>query len=267
MITSFRHDKARIRKRRQFLVAVFIALGLVFLARGPLSNLLGGSLHKIGQPFWSMKMSVTEQSGGLFALFQSKLILAEKNKELEATLDLVAVEAYSRELLRAENEALKAVLGRYPESRLGLARVLASPSVSPYDTLVIDAGENHGVIDGMDVFVDGDFKIGTVTKVFRQSAVVSLFSSPGTELEVTIGSSSIPSVAHGSGGGNFRVMLPAGADVFVGDIVEIPALSPEYAGVVDAIDRQQGSSLKTVFIKLPINLYTLKWVYLAYPSP
>jgi cell shape-determining protein MreC len=256
-----------VRKRRQFIIALFILAVLVFLARGPLGGVLGGGLHIIGRPFWSAKTSITEHTGGLFALFRSKAALAEKNKELEAALDLVAAEAYSREHLRAENEALKTALGRDPESQLGLARVLASPGVSSYDTLVIDAGEEHGISEGMDVFVDGDFTIGTITRVFRRSAVVTLFSSPGAELEVNIGTSSIPTVAHGAGGGNFRVTLPEGAHIVVGDIVEIPALSPEYIGVVDAIDRPQGSSLQTIFVKLPFNLFTLKWVYVAYPKP
>jgi len=266
MITSFRHDKARIRKRRQFLVALFVLSVLVFLARGPLSGILGGGLHVVGRPFWNMKASIIEHSGGLFALLRSKAALAEKNKELEATLEIVAMEAYSREHLRAENEELKAILGRNPEYQLGIARVLASPSVSPYDTLVIDAGEEQGMSEGMDVFTDGDFKIGTITRVFQRSAVVTLFSSPNIELEVNIGTSSIPTTAHGAGGGNFRVTLPEGVPVHVGDIVEIPALSPEYIGVVDAVDRPPSSSLQTIFVKLPFNLFTLKWVYVAYPK-
>ncbi len=266
MITSFRHDKARVRKRRQFITAFLFFAVLVFLARGPLSGVLGGALHIIGRPFWSAKMNIAEHSGGLFSLFRSKAILVEENKKLESALDLVATEAHSREYLRAENAELKAVLGRDSESQLGLARVLASPGVSSYDTLVIDTGEEHGVIEGMDVFVDGDFKIGTITSVFRRSAVVTLFSSPGTELEVNIGTSSIPTIAHGAGGGNFRVTLPEGATIVLGDIVELPALSPEYVGVVDAIDRPTGSSLQTIFVKLPFNLFTLKWVYVAYPK-
>lgn len=267
MITSFRHDKARIRKRRQFFVALVILVALVFLARGPLSDVFGRGLHAIGRPLWDMKNGVTEKSAGLFSVFYSKSALMEKNKELEDTLDRVALEAYSRERLRAENEELKAALGRKPESHLVLARVLAAPSASPYDTLVIDTGSDHGVVEGMDVFSGGDFKIGTVTKVFHRSAVVTLFSSLNTELEVSIGTSSIPSVAHGAGGGNLRVTLPEGIPVSRGDIVEIPALSPEYAGVVDAIDHPAASSLQTIFIKLPFNLFTLKWVYVSYPNP
>jgi cell shape-determining protein MreC len=117
----------------------------------------------------------------------------------------------------------------------------------------------------MEVFGDGDFKIGEVTRVFARSAVVSLYSTPDTELSVMIGSSSVPAIIRGSGGGNFRATLPKGAEVAVGDAVEIPALAQEYVGVIDAIVRPEGTSLQTVFIKLPFNLFTQKWVYLAKP--
>jgi cell shape-determining protein MreC len=117
----------------------------------------------------------------------------------------------------------------------------------------------------MEVFGDGDFKIGEVTRVFARSAVVSLFSTPDTELSVSIGTSSVPAIARGAGGGNYRVTLPKSAEVNIGDAVEIPALAPTFAGVVDAIDRPEGSSLQTIFIKLPFNLFTIRWVYLAAP--
>lgn len=265
MITSFRHDKARANKRRQVLGAVFVIAVIMFLARGPLSGPLGGVLHAIGRPFWSIEGSARDQIGGMSALLHSKSALHAENQKLQSALDLAAADAYSRELLRTENEALKAKLGRSPEFTITLARVLVSPSTSPYDTLIIDAGADHGVTPHMDVFGDGDFVIGSVTRVFARSAVVALYSTPDTELSVTIGSSSLPVIAHGAGGGNFRATLPKGAEVSVGDVVAIPALASEFIGVVDAIDRPSGSSLQTIFIKLPFNLFTQKWVYLAHP--
>jgi cell shape-determining protein MreC len=267
MITSFRHDKARVQKRRQLLVALAVLTLTIFLARGPLSASLGGVLHVVGRPFWNAKEGIIHSVGEVSLLFRSKSSLQEENKKLQDSLDLVAAEAYSRELLRAENEALKTKLGRSPEFALTLARVLVSPEISPYDTLIIDAGSDHGVLLHTEVFGDGDFKIGEVTRVFARSAVVSLYSTPDAELAVNIGSSSLPAIARGAGGGNFRATLPKGAEVVVGDAVLIPALAPEYAGVVGAIERPDGSSLQTVFIQLPFNLFTLKWVYLAQPVP
>ena len=265
MITSFRHDNARRHKRRQFFGALAVFLLTIFFARGPLEGPLAGVLHAIGRPLWSLEGSAMDHFGGVTALFRSKYSLEEENKKLQDSLDLVAAEAYSRELLRTENEALKTKLGRSPEFTLTLARVLVAPPLSPYDTFVIDAGADHGIVPHMEVFGDGDFKIGEVTRVFARSAVVSLSSTSDTELSVIIGSSSLPVIARGTGGGNFRATLPKGAQVAVGDAVEIPALAPEYVGVVDALLRPEGSSLQTVFIKLPLNLFTLKWVYLALP--
>lgn len=265
MITSFRHDKARTLKRRQLLVALAILMFAVFLVRGPLSNFLGGLLHTLGRPFWGIKISIEDHIGSTVSLFRAKSSLEKENTLLRESLDLVAAEAYSRERLQSENEALKAKFNRNPESNLILARVLASPGVSPYDTLIIDAGTNESLSPGMEVFADGDFKIGEVTRVFRRSAVVTLYSSSDNELIGTLGPDALPVSLHGMGGGNFRVVLPRGVSVLVGDVVDIPALLPGYVGVVDAIERSEGSSLQAIFIKLPFNIFTLKWVYVALP--
>ena len=144
--------------------------------------------------------------------------------------------------------------------------VLATPGRSSFDTLIIDAGDVDGVFVGMRVFTDGDFVIGEVSIVFHHSAVVTLYSTPGTELSVTVGTSSIPAISYGQGGGNFLVTLPKGVPVHAGDMVDIPALAPEYAGVVDAVERPKGSSLQNIYLKWPANMNDLKWVYLARPS-
>ena len=76
---------------------------------------------------------------------------------------------------------------------------------------------------------------------------------------------SIPAVAHGIGNGNFRIILPKGVDVFENDLVNIPALAPEYLAKVISIERPVGSSLEALYLQLPFNITQLKWVYIAHP--
>ncbi len=266
MITSFRHDKRRVEKRRKLIATFLILAVIIFLVRGPLENVFSVVFQTIGRPFWVFKNYLGNKEENMFVLFQSKASLAEENALLRQSIDQMSLESYSEESLRAENETLKTALGRKPESTLTLARVLATPPVSPYDTLVVDGGADHGIFPGMDAFVSGDFKVGTVTRVFKRSSIITLYSSPDTELDVRIGSSSIPALAHGAGGGNLEIMLPKGVAVAKGDLVEIPALAPQYAGVIEGVIAPEGTSLQTVFTKLPFNLYELQWVYLAIPA-
>ncbi len=266
MITSFRHDNERKLKRRKILGAVFFFAVLIFLVRGPLTNSLSGVLVEIGRPFWSVEEGARGTLADVVALFSSKLALQKENAQLKETIDSIAVEALSRDRLRDENTELKAELGRDPESTLILGRVLASPAVSPYDTLIIDAGTDHGVTIGMDAYTDGDFVIGRVTRTWKRSALVTLVSSPDNEFSVVVGSSSIPTLAHGMGGGNIRIVLPRGSSASIGDLADIPQLANSYVGVVATIDQPEGSSLETLFLRLPFNINQIRWVYLAVPQ-
>ncbi len=266
MITSFRHDNERKGKRRKILGALLLLTLLIFLVRGPLANSLGGLFATIGRPFWAVEDEIKTEFEHVQNVLTSKETLAKENVQLRADLDHVAIEAYSRERLQDENDELKAKLGRDPEMNFILVRVLTSPASSPYDTLIIDAGEDVGAKTGMDVYADGDFIIGKLSRTWKRGSIVTLASSPENELNVTVGSSSIPAVAHGVGGGNLRIVLPRGSLVSVGDLVDIPALGRGYAGVVSAIDQPEGTSLEALFLKLPFNMSQVRWVYLAIPK-
>lgn len=266
MITSSRHDKERkdLRKKR---LGIFLgAVLLILIFRSPVEGFLSGIFQYIARPMWVVKNTTGDFFSQYVYIFQSKNLLYEENARLKNSLDLVALEAYSREQLRKENEELKLMFARQTGRTLLLARVLANPGRAPYDTFVIDAGESDGLREGMKVFVDGDFVIGEISRIFNKSAVVTLYSSDGSELPVTIekmGTSSIPTIGYGIGGGSFRSILPKGAEVAVGDTVIIPSIAPQYLGTIDAVVRADGSSLQEVYFKLPINIYALKYVYIA----
>lgn len=266
MITSFRHDEQKKKKRRRVLGVVLLITLLLLSLRGPVANTLGGFFAVIGRPFWSVRDGAVSIYGEFTATISSKITLEAENAHLRDVLDEVALDAYSRQQLREENEDLKAMLGRKSEYDFTLARILSAPPVSPYDTLLIDAGTDQGVFIGMQALSQGDFKVGEVTRVWGRTALVSLYSTPNTQLSVTVGSSSIPAVAWGLGGGNLRIILPRGVSVKVGDMANIPALAPEYAGTVDAIDRPEGSSLEAIYVRLPFDVDKEKWLYLATPK-
>lgn len=274
MITSFRHDNEK-KIRRNKMLGVFLVLILfILIFRTPVEEKFAGVFHFIARPFFGAANSVTDSLSSTRAYFSSKRSLLEENARLQDALDMVSAESYSREVLRSENESLKSVLGRHSDRPLLLARVLASPGRAPYDTLIIDAGKNLGVSVGTPVLVDGDFAVGEVTQVFAESAIVTLYSSSGNELPVTIGSSSIPTIAYGVGGGNFRIVLPRGVPIVEGDVIEIPTLAPLFAGVVDAVNKQGSGSLQEIYFKWPMNVHTLRFVYLldhsapsAVPAP
>jgi cell shape-determining protein MreC len=237
----------------------------VILARGPLENVIGNSLHVLFGPIWRVTTELGDGVGNVTSSLRSKTSLVEENSRLSEALDLVAIESYSRARLLEENIELKKKLGRDPESELLLAKVLATPGVSPYDTMVVDAGSSHGVFVGMRAYGEGDFIIGEVTRVMEGSSVITLYSSAGYEHHVFIGSSSTPAIAEGMGGGSFRVTLPRGNVVSIGDLVEIPGLFASYLGVVRGLDLPEGSSFTYAYFSWPFSVYEMRNVYLSVP--
>ncbi len=266
MITSSRHDNERKAKRKKILGIILGGVFLVLIFHSPVEGVLSNIFQFISRPFFVIENNTREKISAYSYLLSSKNSLLEENKRLKDALDLVAIEAYSREALRKENDELKLMLGRHTGRTILLARVLANPGRAPYDTLIIDAGSADGLALNMRVFVGGDFVIGEVTRLFAHSAMVTLYSSDGNELPVTIqktGTSSVPTIGYGIGGGNFRSILPKGLNIIPGDLVDVPAIATQYAGVVNGVKKSEGSSLQEIYFKLPLNIYTLRYVYIA----
>jgi cell shape-determining protein MreC len=265
MIVSFRHDKNRLSRRRKVFAVLFLFALALFLFRDILAERFGGVLARIGGPIWTMEEGILGMLVDLRTITSDKILLEDENQRLRAALALSAVHTISNTTLRAENIELKRALGRASDNSLLLARVLSRPDASPYDTLLIDVGEHNGVVIGMHVLSEGDLLIGEVVRVWKESALVQLYSAPGSSVPVELGSSSTPAIAHGSGGGVFRITVPKGMSVPVGAPVRFPDISPLYLGVVEGVLRSEESSLQTLFVRLPFGLFDGKFVYVRVP--
>ncbi len=157
---------------------------------------------------------------------------------------------------------MKNMLGRKTtKANLVLAAVLEKPFLSPYDTLIVDAGSADGIARGDKVLADdASTYIGYISDVFDNQSKITLYSSPGEKVEVLIGTNSVLKEALGAGSGNFTVEMPREADVKEGDSIVIPSISPNVFGVVEKINFKEADSFQTVLFKNPINIAELKWV-------
>ena len=155
----------------------------------------------------------------------------------------------------------RSLLGRSSttEERI-LAYVLAAPNFAPYDTLVLDVGEDTGVFSGARVMTDGGFIIGVITEVLPTRAVAQLYSSPGLTRDVAVGSARIPAVAHGVGGGNYRIELPKNTDIAEGDEVHLLGGVEEFLGVVERVIVDDKTGITTLYLRLPVNMSELRSV-------
>lgn len=118
-----------------------------------------------------------------------------------------------------------------------------------YSTILISKGFTDGVEEGMIVYTRGYQPVGTVTQVYRSTALVSLFSASGNKVNGFTDVNKITLSLVGEGGGNFIAQIPKEMNVTIGDSI---FLSQDPAMNVGSVVDIQGSPqdfFKTVYIR------------------
>ncbi|MBI4120691.1 MAG: rod shape-determining protein MreC [Parcubacteria group bacterium] len=248
---------------RNFFISI---IGLIVLL-GAFSTLsffeeqFSRAVHALTSPLWKGQSALAGKVGDILSAVESKHSLRKENTRLLDEMNRLKAEMLSLALLKKENDELRGHLGvERREQDVTLAFVLVRPNRSPYDTLLIDKGEEDGLKIGSLVSAPGGVAIGTVTSVSRQTAKVVLFSSPGEKSVVEIGASTLRVDATGQGGGNFEAKLPRGIEVHKGDLVSLIRGKRIILGVVEAIQAKPADSFQILLFKLPVNIYELEWV-------
>lgn len=255
-----RHNRFNVRTAAPvILVLVVLATGVAFMATDtPVPG--SGIAVSITRPVTELSATVTASAGTFFELLNSKRALVEEKRALERQLAARARKDELIALLERENKELKERLGRSTGDDIVLGVVLSRPNVSLYDTLVIDVGSADGVAVDDVVRAEGGVVIGTVARTTTHTAVVSLFSTPGRETDVQIGTAGTTATARGQGGGTFAVELPKSVAVAEGDPVVLPSITPTIFGVVEAIIERPADPIRTILFSLPVNMHELRHV-------
>ena len=231
-------------------------------------------LIAIVQPHW-LDVLFLQASGGMFAVraelvqgadgvqarLMSKQDLAEENQMLHDENARLAVRAALYDEVIAERDRIFQRFGRDPMMTGVLARIIAAPSRSPYDVILIDAGADDGIAEGDEAWFDTTLMLGTVESVSSHAARVRLFSSPSIETPVIVGTSTEALfTAVGFGGGAFEVSIPKDIPVMVGDALMLPSEGHGTLGFVREVVAHDADSFQTVRAILPINLFETREV-------
>lgn len=196
-------------------------------------------------------------------------VTAGELERFKAELASSTILALDRQLLYEENQHLKLRLGRTPENtRSILAAVLLRPPGTPYDTLMLDVGRQDGVAVGDLVFAGGSVVVGTISEVYAGASRATLFSAPGKTHNALIFAEggSIPVSLEGQGAGSFIGRIPQGMPVAAGQAVIFPNINPVLVASVSYIESREGESFQTVYMALPVNPFTLRFVEVRKPQ-
>lgn len=230
--------------------AVIAALGIILcLAVAALLRPQAGNLFwKLAAPVLALRNSVSNTDAS----------------QLRAELASTSAALADRNAVYVENVQLKQLLGRTPGNHTTLGAILQRPPGIPYDTLVIDIGKNGGVTPGALVFAGGSSVIGTVSDVYDTTSRVVLFSAPGESYQASLVGGT-PISLTGQGAGSMSGEVPSGTPVSAGEAVTLPGIVSAFAGSVSYINQESGASFITVYVQLPVNLFTLRYVEVQTP--
>ena len=143
-------------------------------------------LHAL-TPAFRASDAIAAESRAFFDSFREVAILAERNDTLAEENAALASE---NQALMKKTESLSALfVNPKTGSASGiLAGILARPTASPYDTLIVSAGEDAGVTLGMEAFGAGGVPIGIVSSLSADFSRVTLFSTPNMTTSGWVGS-------------------------------------------------------------------------------
>ena len=207
---------------------------------------------------WLTKVSTTIAGSGVFS---SRAVLEAQNRSLTDELAQFEERAGGYDVLKAENEQLRALTHLAADTIGVTAPITSSVRSSPYGTFLIGAGSADGIARGSLVLTPGGFVVGVVADVGAHTAIIAEVFAPNASIEGIVDGAAA-SIA-GSGGGNARTALPRGLVITPGDPVFSPVVGQRAIGIVGAVASSSASASQDVFIRLPVNLASLQFVYVV----
>ena len=254
----FKNKKSTIKKLPKPFLLVSIFIVIIILLNFLAPHALSGTVHWMGYPFWFLGSSVRNIVYNTSNFFKTKNSLISENKFLREKNTELKINLLNQETIIKENKKLNEILNRNENKNIILGYIISWPPSSPYDTLVIDVGADHGVEKKDKVFFNG-LVVGEIYDVFSRTSLVYLFSTSGSKVNVIL-NEKIPAIAEGIGGGNFIIRLPKDIDVNNGNKILLSDTTTGLMGVVEYVETKPSDAFQNVFFRRPFNIFEMKEV-------
>lgn len=236
-------------------IVFVVIIGLVVLFG------LGKLIQTIARgPQWLHDSAATTLSNEVSKL-SPKSVLIAKITALQNQVQDDQEKLTQLQVLQTENDALRTELSyqKNPKSVI-TAQVLAKPSQSLYNSLIIDRGTADGILVGQLVTAQGFVGLGTVVTVSYHTATVQLFSGPQFSQNLVLQGQNITLPAVGKGGGTFQIDIPHTTPVIVGDTLVFPNDPSVAVATVASIIFDPRDPFQTVIARVPVNIQQLDYV-------
>lgn len=247
--------------RKRFLVivgATVIVVGIFFIAIGPKKTF--SAIASVGNSIFKIKRSAGEGISDGAQLAKSKSTLIAEKSELEEMVKDLEAQLLDFPTIKDENAKLTEMLARKKEStQLIMARIIAKPSESVYDALIIDGGIDVGMRVGAKVYARGDMLIGTVIEADQHASKIKLLSTSAEVTKAVIVGKDIFIDLEGQGGGTFQTTLPRDVVIDKGTTVATVD-SGETIAITEESLADPRDPFQRILFRSPINVFELRFV-------
>ncbi len=251
MKTTYLRDRKR---ERSILFILIILVSIFVLLYGPSRYAISKIVYGFAPAVWKGGGDIYDKASSFFSGFRSNVNVSNENKLLREQVMEMETQILEQNFLREEVLGLSQALGRALGDKRVSAKVIIGQGRSPYDTLIIDAGTEHGIRTGDSVVYASVGVIGTIVEAYQSSSKVKLFSSPGEEVLVFIGAQSVPAKAMGRGMGNFEAKVPQGSKISIGEEVRSIPQGNLFFGIVGAVEESPTESFVRVLFRTSFNI-------------
>ncbi len=249
--------KSENRPKIFLVLAVFVILFL-------LSYFFGAFFRKIftniAKPIWVVGITVEKPFSNITDYFRTRGALISENQNLKDQITALSLKVTDYNTVSTELSDLKNESGRNVAGRL-VTNIISRPPQSPFDTLVIDFGSSDGITVDSKAYLSDTIIVGTVQSVSPRSSIVSLFSTPNKKTDVVLLRTGASYSLEGNGGGNFKLEVPKDTDIVWGDSFMYPGSRTSLVANVYYIDSNSQSSFKTIYLRVPGNVFSSKYLF------
>lgn len=261
---SYLQDRKKNNIKIRNVVIVVVVLFALLYFRASVFGGLSIVANKVFKPVIKIGNNIGSNFNNVETLLSSKEDLHKENINLKQELLEIKTRTADYAVILDENNKLKEALGRKTSTANFLAgAILSKPNKSAYDTILVDLGEDQGILVGDLVFALGNIPVGKISEVFSDSAKVTLFSTSGEKTEVVINGKDTFMQLVGRGGGNFEMTLPREFELSEGTEVTLPGINSYLLAKVVTIISDPRDSYKKALLVSPVNIQELKFVQIV----
>lgn len=259
-MTHYRFDN-QIKKTKtswnKIAVIVFCVIAVFFVIFFVLAPIIR---NVIRGPQW-LHLAATQSLSDSVSMMTPKRNLIAEIKSLQEKIAANDAQVIAMKLLQDENDVLRKEVSYIKSpSDIIMAGVIAKPSQSLYNSMIIDRGARDGIVVGQLVTTQGSIALGQIASVTDRTATITLFSGPQFNDNLIIKGQNITVPTTGRGGGNFEIHIPREIVVADGDLLTLPAHPDLAVGMIKSVTFDPRDPFQTVLARTPINLQELRFV-------